>query len=532
MAEEVYGFLPNPESIGGSLFMLLVYGYILLQGANLLADGSEMLLEIFSPGLIGGLVLPILGALPDCLIIVISGLGPKETAAEEVKVGLGTLAGSTIMLLTIAWAGSLFLGAADFDENGVQKEKIRSTWHPAKIGVSVDKPTTLNAAIMAVTTLLYLVVHIPYMCGLTEDPAKNPKHGIPAIVGAVVCLVSLVVYSIYQIIYPELRRHIVRKERQRQLRFAAVKRFAEMAQTFGGLVGPEGQISREATDNIFDMFDADRNGTIDRHELRGLLIGLDVATHQPGSANIEEDVDHYMKEFDSDVGGNVSKEEFHLGIQKWVMEKRQALDTEYAERKHRISAPEDYLKLDVDNPNARPLIEEDDEESDDEEIAPSRNQILMTALLKLAMGTFVAAFFADPMVGSVVSFSAATGIKKFIVAFVVTPLASNASELISSLKFAMRKKKKNISMTYSQIYGAVTMNNTLCLGLFLLVVYGQQLTWDYTAEVTVIMIPTIIMGITGVVCRNIPVWVGFLVPLLYIASIAGVYVLEEVFHLS
>lgn len=38
-----------------------------------------------------------------------------------------------------------------------------------------------------------------------------------------------------------------------------------------------------------------------------------------------------------------------------------------------------------------------------------------------------------------------------------------------------------------QVYGAVTMNNTLCLGLFLLVMYKQQLEWVYSSEVTIIV---------------------------------------------
>jgi hypothetical protein len=38
----------------------------------------------------------------------------------------------------------------------------------------------------------------------------------------------------------------------------------------------------------------------------------------------------------------------------------------------------------------------------------------------------------------------------------VTPFASNASELVSSLKFASGKRRKNISLTFSQVYGAVS----------------------------------------------------------------------------
>ncbi len=34
-----------------------------------------------------------------------------------------------------------------------------------------------------------------------------------------------------------------------------------------------------------------------------------------------------------------------------------------------------------------------------------------------------------------------------------------------------------------QVYGAVTMNNTLCLGLFLLIMHIRDLPWRYSSEV-------------------------------------------------
>lgn len=45
----------------------------------------------------------------------------------------------------------------------------------------------------------------------------------------------------------------------------------------------------------------------------------------------------------------------------------------------------------------------------------------------------------------------ASKIPPFFVAFCVTPFASNASELVSSLKFAAAKRRKNISLTFSQV---------------------------------------------------------------------------------
>ena len=33
-----------------------------------------------------------------------------------------------------------------------------------------------------------------------------------------------------------------------------------------------------------------------------------------------------------------------------------------------------------------------------------------------------------------------------------------------------------------QVYGAVAMNNTMCLGLFLLVIWYRGLDWDFSSE--------------------------------------------------
>ncbi len=87
----------------------------------------------------------------------------------------------------------------------------------------------------------------------------------------------------------------------------------------------------------------------------------------------------------------------------------------------------------------------------------------------------------------------------FYLSFVVTPICSNASEIVSSLIFASKRKIVNTSMTYSQVkiitpytnillcvslnqlYGAVTMNNTVCLAAFTGLVYFNELQWHFSA---------------------------------------------------
>jgi hypothetical protein len=58
---------------------------------------------------------------------------------EQVAVGVGTLAGSTIMLCTIAWGGSLIVGRCDIGANGLAiNKKLTKGWSLTETGVSTD----------------------------------------------------------------------------------------------------------------------------------------------------------------------------------------------------------------------------------------------------------------------------------------------------------------------------------------------------------------------------------------------------------
>lgn len=74
MCQQSYGFLPCTTTVLGNLFLVLAYGFLMFKGAMYLSAGSELLLEILGPGLVGGLLLPILGALPEALIVLGSSI--------------------------------------------------------------------------------------------------------------------------------------------------------------------------------------------------------------------------------------------------------------------------------------------------------------------------------------------------------------------------------------------------------------------------------------------------------------------------
>lgn len=77
--EQTYGFLPCTTTVVGNMFLVISYGFLMYKAATYLSSGSELLLEIMGPGIVGGLFLPILGALPDAMLI----LGTSHTFPIE-----------------------------------------------------------------------------------------------------------------------------------------------------------------------------------------------------------------------------------------------------------------------------------------------------------------------------------------------------------------------------------------------------------------------------------------------------------------
>jgi len=474
-------------------------------------------------------VLPVLGAMPDTLIIIVAGMGSREKAQEEIAVGMGTLAGSTVMLLTIAWGGSVLLGHCDLNEEGKMINKtLTKPFDPVKTGVTCDSPTSKSAILMVISCLLYFGVQGPALFGLYHSR-------IAAITGACLCFLCLFLYIAYQLLEPEAQKKKMRAARKHFHKMYAVGKIAEYGKSFGGLLDRNSALNLEACKSMFAHFDTDSNGHIEKVELHALLTGLAISDSESIAMG---DVDHWMEDFDEDNDGLIVESEFINGLRRWIVEKRK--DMAVPSVSSRTGGEGQLPSWVVTLPEADPLLTPQAPEGEDEEAEgedenkepPTVSQIYTQAITLMAIGSVVCGIFADPMVEAVNNFSTASGIPSFFVAFVVTPLASNSSELVSSLQFASKKRSKNISLTFSQVYGAVTMNNTLCLGVFLLVIFLQDLSWTYTAEVFTIVFSTTLVGLLGYSRTTFKTWLSWPVLSLYPLSIIGVYLMEYVWHLD
>eukprot|EP00898_Chlorokybus_atmophyticus_P002152 jgi/Chlat1/2938/Chrsp2S04676 len=502
---EPYGLLPCSTSTPGNAFLLLVYSYILFSAARLISTGSELLLEVLDAGLIGGLLLPVLGALPDALLVLVSGLaGDVVEAQEEVLVGVGVLAGSSVLLLSVAWGAALVAGRCDMVGVGggegarmVAKEgtMTKKWWELNGTGVTTDEQTKVGARIMMLSTLPFLIVQ--------GTRRKAPK------------LLSLGPF-------PWLQQKKIEEARLQYVRARTLTGMQQLTRTLSLSPTPATPTTHAWSEStlsaVFSKFDEDNDSHLSRGELRTLIVALGI--EREGYVPSDDQIAAWMREFDADADGRISKEEFARGMAEWSEKVEEEVKKRRRGKELAMSARGD-ASMGVEGGDGSSafwasstteakrvlelLLQEEsgtaegdesgDGEGEGERSSPSTpTQIYRKAAAYLVAGSALVAFFADPMVDTIGNFAEAVGVPAFFVAFVVTPFASNASELVSAVLFAKKKRKRNISLTYSSLYGAVTMNNTLCLGVFLVVVYARGLTWDFSSEASAVVAVTFAVG--------------------------------------
>nr|GEX81471.1 sodium/calcium exchanger NCL-like [Tanacetum cinerariifolium] len=497
ICEQTYGFMPCTTTAFGNLFLILVYGYLMYLAATYLSAGSELLLQILGPGLVGGLCLPVLGALPDAMLIL---------------VGMGLLAGSTVMLITSIWGTCIVVGKCDLQNSLAQDNKDTKRFNLIGSGVSTDIWTSYSAMIMAVSVLPFIVVQFPQILHSTSG-----RH--TAVLLALILSVSLLIaYCLYQVYQPTLQKRHLDFAKHKHVRSRILKYLKMRA--LGRLVDSHGEPNREVLAKLFNSIDANKDGSLSLAELRALVVGM-----QLYEININEvdAVIKVMKDFDTSENNEVEFDEFVAGIGRWLDEAKGFKRTTSVAGPDSLKYVHDYYE---ETKKEHDLLGDQTHEEEEEEGVDDPRTTTIKAVLLLLLGTAIAAAFADPLVDAVGNFSAATSIPSFFISFIVLPLATNSSEAVSAIIFATRKKQRSASLTFSELYGAVTMNNVLCLSVFLALVYVRGLTWDFSSEVLVILIVCIVMGVFGSCRTTFPLWTSFIAFLLYPFSLILVYVLD------
>lgn len=486
--------------------------------ATYLSNGSELLLEILGPGLVGGLLLPILGALPDAMLILVSGLsGSTETAQSQVSVGMGLLAGSTVLLLTIIWGTCIIVGKCDIEGSVAIDGKDTKGFSLTGSGVSTDIWTSYAAIIMAISVLPFLIVQLPQLLD-----SSSGRH-LAVLIALVVSVALLISYCLYQVFQPWIQRRRIEYAKHKHVISGILQHLHKHG--LGRLLDDNDEPNIPVIKKLFEKIDENHNGLLSASELKALIIGI-----QFDVIDLDQDdaIEKVMKDFDTSNDLHVEEPEFVAGVTRWLQEAKREGNS-YSGHGGTKKFLNDFHKQ---TKQQHDILGSGEPSEGAAEGVANTKWVVLKATLLLLLGAAIAAAFADPLVDAVDNFSTATSIPTFFISFIALPLATNSSEAVSAIIFATRKKQRTASLTFSEIYGAVTMNNVLCLSVFLALVYARGLTWNFSSEVLVIFIVCIVMGLFGSFRTTFPLWTSSIAFLLYPFSLALVYVLDYFFGWS
>ncbi|KAB1670595.1 hypothetical protein ES319_1Z154400v1 [Gossypium barbadense] len=491
--EQSYGFLPCTTTVLGNMFLIIVYGYLMYLAATYLSYGSELLLEILGPGIVGGLFLPMLGALPDAMLILVSGLsGTAETAQSQVSVGMGLLAGSTVMLLTVIWGSCIIVGRCDLHDSVAIDGTNTKGFNLKESGVSTDIWTCYAARIMAISVIPFLIVQLPQALSSTSGR-------LAVLIALIISLLMLISYCVYQ---------KTNRFREAQHVISGILRHLKK-HALGRLLTDDGEPDTEIIRKLFETIDENHDGGLSPSELRALIIGI---RFEEIDLDQDDAVSKVIADFDTSRDNLVQEDEFVEGIMKWINEAKQTGGA-YLESNAGTIKFIDHFHQQTKREHA--LLGSEEQSDEVVENVENPRWISIKAVLMLLLGTLIAAAFADPLVDAVDNFSEATSIPSFFISFIALPLATNSSEAVSAIIFASRKKQRTASLTFSELYGAVTMNNVLCLSVFLALIYVRGLTWDFSSEVLVILIVCVVMGAFASFRTTFPLWTCSVAYILY-----------------
>ncbi|KAH7857246.1 hypothetical protein Vadar_010526 [Vaccinium darrowii] len=508
--EPIYGFLPCTTDLWGQLFLIVVYEYLLSLGNHYVANGSELFFNMIGPGIFGASLFHILGTIPMVVLMLVSGIeGSTSSAEEQAEMGMGFLAGSAVMLLTLVWGSCIAFGSTDFSRSSFSSSdtQIQKPFSFTGFGVRTDTETSYTARIMILSMVPFLILQLPKILN-----SSTGTH-VAVLVSLLVTLVLLFAYCFYQVFQPWIQN----------------RRFEYLMHKYVGDKLLRLFIMRNGNPNItfmkelFQEIDKNKNAYISPAELRVLFLGIHLKEEEVLGSNTTDLVEKVMEVFDTSGDDRIDQTEFVHGMLQYISDAdRHHSGFKFFGRSAEIGGSEEEKKS---------LVSQ--KKGGNSQSGSSKSwQNYLKASFYLILGTAITALLGRPLIEAVGDFATAANISSFAVSYVVIPLALNYRQALSTITTARQKTHKAISLTLSEIYGAVFMNNMMGLTMFLALVYIRNLSWDVSAEVLVVLIICTAMGIFTSLCTKFPIWTSFVAFLLYPISLLLLYVLTTVFGWS
>ncbi|KAL5699702.1 hypothetical protein ACHQM5_030569 [Ranunculus cassubicifolius] len=484
----MYGFLPCAVNIWGHLFLIIMYQYLLYLGDSYVSGGSELMFKILGPGIFGASAFQILQSLPQSILVVASGIsGSQETVQAQVMSGVAVLAGSTVFLLTLLWGTCVVVGKMDLPIRSKvsDNESLSTPLRALGTGITTDLETRYTARILILSTLPFIIAQLSHVFG-------SSSGSLATLIALLVSLTFLLLYCFYQVFQPWIQN-----KRLEYLKLKFVKRVL-----LHKLLNGDGKPNEEVIAELFHKIDLNNDNFVTSGELKGLILGI---RFQEVGLYEEDFVDIVMKEFDVSGDSHIDEKEFVKGISKWLSETNKSNDSPKETGEGKLFAVTQESK------NDSPFL------------------TYLKASMLLLLGTSILVLLAQPLTKTVVNFSKAANISSVYISFTMVPIVVNYRRSLSAITSIRQKRQQSASLTLSMIYSAAIMNNIIGASTFLGIVYARGLVWNFSAEVLVVVVVCLVMGVYSGFYRTFPLWTCFIAYLLYPLSLALIYTLTNLY---
>lgn len=458
--------MTNPQLV----LVTIVYMYFLSLASQMVSDGSESL-RVFpsGSGIVGSVLVPFLGALPESALVLFSGLGAH--AQDQITSGMGIIAGSTVLLLTLPWCIVILVGGVPLQEDGTA-DYSRSQ-EPAALctsGITFGNLVVTYTKFMLTVSFAYLIIQIPACffdkTGLTLPHQAEAESG--ALLAATCFTFVLFLAYIFLLYY---KRH---EDMQLQVIVDNIrKKNISLETVVSNLSAKADENSREISLQrvlryCFADYDLTSNGFLERKEFAMLLTELGVCVS-------EAEANAIFHSGERARDGRVSLDEFC----DWAC-------------KYPSIAKDDAIVDAQIPPVSRKLLPTYGIEDEESEILPANLMdeprtvqecsILFRSFYQITFGLILVLFFSAPTVNVFTEWAKRFRISSFYISFVLAPLALHGGQLFIAYGFARAKTSKKINLSLESLIGLACMNNTLCLCVFLAVMYFRHLAWQFGAE--------------------------------------------------
>ncbi|KAM0070892.1 putative EF-hand domain, sodium/calcium exchanger membrane region, EF-hand domain pair [Helianthus debilis subsp. tardiflorus] len=571
----MYGFLPCSTNIPSHIFLIVIYEYLLYHGESY-AGGDGRIFRVLGKNFYVSIFSQLLDSLPDSLILLATGLScDQEKAQEYVLTGAGLLAGSSVLLLTLLW-GTCFVCSRRKFTGSHSSSSLLAGW-----GVHTDPETSFHATVMFYSLIPFVIILFPSVFGISYSTQEHKIVLLVSLLAAVICLISYFCYQCFekkiwirrleyaeveqkvemhvpfyevQALMMDREKHLIKRQKDMEQMLKTTendkestmskkefyKMFEEWLDDTKRLMDDPYSMDKKETEynqvvellledknkwielmsfmmedasgekfltedgtpndsaiyGFFDKIDIDKNGHITPAELEAYYqkILLD-----------DEIAEIIMRHLDIDGNGDIDKEEFKSGVKKWLASRNLQQRSQDSNLE-----PDKYHRTE----------------------AKAKTKEMVKAIILLIVGILMITFLAEPLVESVRQFSESVKIEPFYVSFILVPLATNARTAIAAIRAASQKRHHTTSFTFSEIYHKVFLNNILGFCVLVSVIYFRGFTWHFSAEILVVVIVCIIMGLLASLKSKFPDWTLLIAFPLYPLSMVVVYIVNDAFQFT